>query len=259
MVYRRPKTVSRNLNVDKQQAFIDKYNTLLNGLANDEAVLFADAVHPTHGVHPVGCWAPKDVPLVIEQSSGRDRDMLFFSFSVRRSKNQRPLFGRTEYIHGAIDLETGTVCLVEAERVNAISTIELLSQIESTYPRRRRIHVFVDQAGYHHARLVQEWLARPNCRIVVHFLPAYCPHLNPIERLWGVMHRHVTHNKTYLRCKDFKAAILRTPQKLSDFWDKRSEKPRESGFNRSGSHVNGVYVVFYGMKSRKTGHATLIR
>jgi len=30
----------------------------------------------------------------------------------------------------------------------------------------------------------------------LHFIPAYCPHLNPIERLWGVMHRNVTHNKS---------------------------------------------------------------
>jgi transposase len=29
--------------------------------------------------------------------------------------------------------------------------------------------------------------------IKLHFIPAYCPHLNPIERLWGVMHRNVTH------------------------------------------------------------------
>jgi len=42
---------------------------------------------------------------------------------------------------------------------------------------------------------VQEWLARPGCRIKLHFIPSYCPHLNPIERLWGLMHRNVTHNE----------------------------------------------------------------
>ena len=29
-------------------------------------------------------------------------------------------------------------------------------------------------------------------RIELHFIPPYCPHLNPIERLWGLMHRNVT-------------------------------------------------------------------
>ena len=43
----------------KQQAFIEAYEKLLNSLGPDEAVLFLDAVHPTHAARPVGCWAPK--------------------------------------------------------------------------------------------------------------------------------------------------------------------------------------------------------
>jgi transposase len=50
----------------------------------------------------------------------------------------------------------------------------------------RLIHIFLDNARYHHAKLVQAWLAQPGRRIKLHFIPAYCPHLNPIERLWGV-------------------------------------------------------------------------
>jgi transposase len=186
MVYRKPKTVSRKLNVDKQKAFIEAYNALLNGLSDDEAVLFGDAVHPTHGVRPVGCWGPEKTPLAVEQNSGRDR----------------------LNIHGAIDLETGKSCMVEVLTVNAVSTIALLSAIEALYPRKRRIHLFIDNARYHHAVMVQEWLARPDCRIVLHFVPTYCPHLNPIERLWGLMHRNVTHNKCYAKFNDFCLAVL---------------------------------------------------
>src|SRR5208337_3000926 len=65
-----------------------------------------------------------------------------------------------------------------------------------------------DNARYHHAKLVQAWLARPVCRIRLHFVPAYCLHLNPIERLWGLMHRHITHNKCYATFKDFSIAML---------------------------------------------------
>ena len=70
------------------------------------------------------------------------------------------------------------------------------------------IHVFLDNARYHHAKLVQDWLSRPDCRIRLHFVPAYCPHLNPIERLWGVMHKHVTHNKCYATFTQFADAML---------------------------------------------------
>jgi len=55
MEHRKPTTVSRKLDPEKQAAFIKAYEALLNSLEADEAVLFADAVHPTHAVRPVGC------------------------------------------------------------------------------------------------------------------------------------------------------------------------------------------------------------
>jgi transposase len=73
MEHRKPKAVSRKLDPEKQVAFIKAYEDLLNHLDADEAVLFADAVHPTHAVRPVGCWAPKDIPIAVVQTSGRQR------------------------------------------------------------------------------------------------------------------------------------------------------------------------------------------
>ena len=60
MEHRKPKAISRKLDPAKQAAFIKSYEALLNQLPADEAVMFADAVHPTHAVRAVGCWAPKD-------------------------------------------------------------------------------------------------------------------------------------------------------------------------------------------------------
>src|SRR5271165_3815279 len=73
MEHRKPKAISRKLDPAKQASFIKAYDTLMNQLSTDEAVIFADAVHPTHAVRPVGCWAPKELPVAVEQSSGRDR------------------------------------------------------------------------------------------------------------------------------------------------------------------------------------------
>src|SRR5918994_4201896 len=163
--HRKPQAVSRKLDPAKQKAFINAYTTLLKTLPDDEAVLFADAVHPTHGTRPVGCWAPKEIKVAVDQTSGRDR----------------------LNIHGALDLETGTTRRIEVVTVDALSTIALLIAIETLYPARRIIHVFLDNARYHHARAAQDGLALPGRRIRLHFVPAYCPHLNPIERLWGLM------------------------------------------------------------------------
>jgi transposase len=200
--YRKPKIIPRKLNEEKQKAFIASYEKLRNSLADNEAMLFADAVHPTHAVRPVGCWAPGQEKLAIEQTSGRQRIN----------------------IHGAIDLETGQTRMIEAETVDATSTIRLLESIEALYPMLALIHVFLDNARYHHAKLVQEWLSRPGCRIRLHFIPPYCPHLNPIERLWGAMHKNVTHNKCYATCAQFADATLeflreKVPRNWADLCD----------------------------------------
>ncbi len=186
MEHRKPQAVSQKLDVAEQKAFIETYQTLMNTLADDEAVMFADAVHPTHAVRPVGCWAPRDSKVAVDQTSGR----------------------RRMNIHGAIDLETGRTRMREVLTVDAMSTIALLMSIEALYPAMRRIHVFLDNARYHHAKLVRDWLAQPGRRIKLHFVPPYCPHLNPIERLWGLMHRNITNNRCYATFNEFCDAML---------------------------------------------------
>ena len=181
--YHKPEVISRKLDPQTQQAFIASYENLMNSRGDDEVAVFIDAVHPTHAARPVGCWAPKKQKLAIEQTSGRERIN----------------------IHGAIDLESGQTRMIEAESIDAKSTIRLL---EALYPLMVCIHVYLDNASYHHAKLVKEWLSRPGRRIKLHFLPTFCPHLNPIERLWGVMHKNITHNKCYETCGEFAEATL---------------------------------------------------
>jgi DDE superfamily endonuclease/Winged helix-turn helix len=207
--HRKPKAISRKLDPAKQAAFIKDYGALMNRIEADEAVVFVDAVHPTHAVRPVGCWGPKDVAVAVEQSSGRDR----------------------LNIHGAIDLETGKTVMKNVLTVDAMSTIMLLMAIEAMYPGMRFVHVFLDNARYHHAKLVQAWLARSGCRIKLHFIPAYCPHLNSIERLWGLMHRHITHNKCYATFKEFSTAMLTflredVPKNWDDYCDEVTDNFR---------------------------------
>ena len=184
--YRKPQAMPRSLDDAAQQGFIDGYENRLNTMGPDEAIAFIDAAHPTHQVKPAGCWAPKDVAIAVEQTTGRDR----------------------LNIHGAIDLETGQTHMLVVDKVNAKSFIKLLSEIEST-TAMRVIHAFVDRASYHRADIVKEWLAQPGRKIMLHFLPPYCPHLNPIERLWGLMHKKVTHNRDYKTFREFRREVLK--------------------------------------------------
>jgi transposase len=65
LVYRKPELVSAKLDPARQQAFIEDYDRLLTGLGSDEAVVFADAVHPTHQARAVGPRAPADEKIAI--------------------------------------------------------------------------------------------------------------------------------------------------------------------------------------------------
>jgi transposase len=109
------------------------------------------------------------------------------------------------------------------------------------------IHVFLDNARYHHAKLVQQWLARPGCRIKLHFIPSYCPHLNPIERLWGLMHRNVTHNQMLCNLRAVRRRDARFPARTSSsqlgalLRFGHRQLPRHLAQEFSGHDVNGVY------------------
>ena len=71
--YRKPEAMPRGLDDAEQQAFIDRYENLLNTMGVDEAIAFVDGVHPTHQVRPAGCWARRDVAIAVEQTTGRER------------------------------------------------------------------------------------------------------------------------------------------------------------------------------------------
>ena len=207
--YKRPRTIGRGMRVDEQQAFIGDYERLLNALEPDEAVVFVDAVHPVYAARAVGCWArPQDTP-AIAQTAGR---------------------GRLN-IHGALDLETGRTAMIEVESVDAASTTRLLETIEARYPLTALVHVFLDNARYHHAVIVQQWLDQPGRRIKLRFIPSYCPHLNPIERLWGVMHKRITHNRTWRNFRTFADYVMqfltdKVPKTWADFRDSVTDKFR---------------------------------
>ena len=148
--------------------------------------MFADAVHPEHQSRPAHGWFPVDEKVALKATSGR----------------------RRINIHAAFNLETSALTWVEDLQISGETTRRLLEKLERDYPDKRSVHVFLDNARYHHARALKPWLARPECRIRLHFLPPYAPHLNPIERLWGVLHEHVTHNKCHPTFDGFVKAVL---------------------------------------------------
>lgn len=207
--YRRPKGLPRVSSPEKQAAFIAMYEHLLNELGADEAVYFADAVHPEYQTKPAFGWVKAGSNPAVQTTPGR---------------------GRVN-IHGALNLETFDAPFVEPTTVDGLSAVQLLTKIEARNPDKSLIHVIWDNAAYHKGQEVRDFLARPECRIHLIQLPPYCPHLNPIERLWAVMHKCVTHNRFYPTQKQFADAVLaffRTtlPNEWKSFRDKVTDNFR---------------------------------
>ena len=60
-------------------------------------------------------------------------------------------------------------------------------------PEVTKFIIYLDNARYHHAKLVKAWVERMRKRGVVfqlEFLPGYSPNLNLIERLWKFLKKH---------------------------------------------------------------------
>ncbi|MDR0703680.1 MAG: transposase [Planctomycetaceae bacterium] len=77
----------------------------------------------------------------------------------------------------------------------------MLQKILKFY-RQKTIPLFVDNAAYDKSRLVKKWLKKHK-NIRLHFLPAYSPNLNLIERLWGFFKKTILYNKSIEKFSDF--------------------------------------------------------
>ena len=166
--WRKPKGLPARADVAAQEAFVAGYERLLTGLAPDEMVYFADAVHPEYQSRPAHGWVRKGEHLAVRRGKGRQRVNLA----------------------GALCLETGHCQIVEDVRITAETTVELFARLERKKPRQAPDPCHPRQCR-HQPRPAAARVARPDCSIRPIYLPSYAPKLNAIERLWKVMHQHV--------------------------------------------------------------------
>jgi transposase len=97
------------------------------------------------------------------------------------------------YLAGALEVRSGRLLWVAGRHKRSGLFIDLLRKLDRAYPTARRIHVIVDNYIIHSSRQTRLALAGLP-RVRLHFLPPYCPDLNPIERVWLDLHAEVTRN-----------------------------------------------------------------
>ena len=181
--YKHPKSVPAKADLAKQEEFIEKYLNLVADTPANEPILFIDAAHPTMATKVVCGWIKKGVDKPIAQTASRTR----------------------VNIVGAIELATMNVISCRPDYVNAETTVAFFDQVKTAYPNAPKIHIILDQSGYHRSQLVRD--AALEKHIELHYLPPYSPNLNSIERLWKVMNEEERDNVFFPSAKMFRDAI----------------------------------------------------
>jgi transposase len=127
------------------------------------------------------------------------------------------------YLAGALDVRTGRLHTTGAARKDVALFCQLLWLLASHYRRAKRIHIVVDNYGVHSARRTRQVLAALDGRVVLHFLPPYCPDANRIERVWQDLHANVTRNH---RCKTMPRLLDQARRYVDQYrWRRALQRP----------------------------------
>ena len=183
--YKSPKGTPSKADVAKQKEFIEIYAQLKElSYANDEPILFFDGVHPSMQTKVSYGWIRK----------GQDKEIFTTASKTRMN------------ILGAINLDDMSIVTKEyASNINGASLVDFCNGIKDNYADKQVIHLILDQAGYNKASEVREHAFQLG--IHLHYLPAYSPNLNAIERLWKVMNEETRNNVFFKTAKEFKSRM----------------------------------------------------
>ena len=97
-------------------------------------------------------------------------------------------------VFGAVRPADGSLVTMSEDAFDALSFQVFLEQLLRRRRRRCKMVVIVDNARWHHARVLQPWLRKHRDALRLDFLPPYSPDLNPVERVWKLTRRLCTHN-----------------------------------------------------------------
>ena len=183
--FKKPKLVPGKPDCDAQEEFAKYYEEFMESKPADIEVLFIDAVHPEHNTMAAYGWIRKGQTRRLQTNSGRERLNL----------------------HGAINIETMEMTVIESDTINRDSTVQLLSMLDKKYDNAKQVIVILDNARYHYSKEVKD-LVENSPRLKLVYLPAYSPELNLIERVWKYFKKQVLYNKYYASVSEFRKATI---------------------------------------------------
>jgi transposase len=101
----------------------------------------------------------------------------------------------TRALFGALNIRTGRWVYVVRERMRTEDFLAFLEHLLVAYPQGP-ILLMVDNFSSHTAHAVSQWLTT-HPRLHLYYLPTYCSHLNPVERIWLRLKNTLAANRLY--------------------------------------------------------------
>lgn len=111
-------------------------------------------------------------------------------------------------LYAAFNTKTGEVLGKTAERHTSAEFVAFLTDIVVNQPRRKEIHVIVDNLSAHKTKRVDEFLEQhPNVHL--HFTPTYSSWLNQVELWFAKIERDVIARGVFTSVPDLKRKLMR--------------------------------------------------
>ena len=134
---------------------------------------------------------------------GRD-----WTLKGQRRYVRTPGQNRKRFVAGALNALTGKLTWVAAHSKASDLFCALVWKLVGDYRDARRIHIILDNYIIHASKRTKHFLAQFGDRVVLHFLPPYCPDANRIERVWLDLHANVTRNHRCLAIEELMVQVV---------------------------------------------------
>ena len=112
-------------------------------------------------------------------------------------------------LFGAVNLRQGQLVTQREPKFDGLSFGRFLRLLLRHRAGGRRLVVILDNAPYHHARLLHPFRRERRRVLRLDYLPPYSPELNPVERVWKLTRRLCTHNQYFPELQDLVDAVSR--------------------------------------------------
>jgi transposase len=113
----------------------------------------------------------------------------------------------THYGIGAVNYHTGQTVVFVRRRKRRREIAELLQRLVDAH-LHQTVYVAWDNASMHQDDDIEAVVRGAAGRLVLLYLPTYSPWLNPIEMLWRLFRREVTHCELFVSVQALIAATL---------------------------------------------------